>query len=63
MIVLPAIAIRNDGLPGELLILQMTINGYELVLVDEGGSTHHMSDFSRILPDGCPWELRCTLII
>ena len=63
VIVLPAIAIGHDGLPGELLILQMTINGYELVLVDEGGSTHQMSDFPRILPDGCPWELRCSLIV
>jgi hypothetical protein len=63
VIVLPAIAIGHDGLPGELLILKMSINGYELVLVDEGGSTHHMSDFPSILTDSCPWEFRCTLII
>ena len=35
VIVLPAIAIGHDGLPGELLILKMSINGYELVLLDE----------------------------
>ena len=33
VIVLPAIAIRHYGLPGELLILHLTINGDELVLV------------------------------
>lgn len=63
VIVLPAIAIRHDGLSGELLILKMTINGYELVLVDEGGCIHQMSDFPRILPYSCPWEFRCTLIV
>jgi hypothetical protein len=63
VIVLPAIAIRHDGLPGELLILHLTINGDELVLVYLGGSTHHVSDFPRILPNSCPWELRCALII
>ena len=63
MIVLPAITIRHDGLPGELLILHLTINGDELVLVDVGGSTHHVSDFPCVLPDSCPWEFGCALII
>ena len=63
MIVLPAIAIRHDGLPGELLILHLTMNGDEFLLIYKGGPTHHVSDFPRILPDSCSWEFGCTLIV
>ncbi len=63
MVVLPATAIRHYGLPGDLLIFHLTINGDEMVLVDEGGPAHYMSDFPRILPDSSPRELRCTLVV
>jgi len=63
VIVLPTIAIRHDGLPGELLILHLTMNGDELLLIYKGGSTHHVSDFSRILPDSCSGEFGRTLIV